>query len=125
MPVKGGDRTVKKDRMVLSQKLVVQGSDTVMIPVGEVPVISGPAEFTLNNWTSCLCMALNFLRCGSPEVVIWATPHVLDEEECLTFQKDLNKSLDVLSGKKAEFTNEYRGDGVFVIRYLREDSQKP
>lgn len=91
-----------RSQTVQNLKLVLQASDTVMVPKGEVPTLLGPNNGLIANWLGVLVMAVNFIRCGAPEVCI-VSEHVMQEimrRERLSLDHlllELNRTLGCMS----------------------------
>lgn len=104
-----------KSRTILSAKikLVAQGSDIVMIPVGEVPILSG-CDRDGDRQTAD---AINFIRCGCPSVTIYF-PYLVTMSEVAEPTEEkvevISKELELLSPD--EFVASSPRRGVIEIR---------
>lgn len=92
-----------------NSKLIFQGKDIVSIPVGGVPILIGPSPEPFEGslaWIEVLAQAINFIRCGCPEVVIYSecvgNPHNRSDSE--QFHQTIKLILDGLSGKQGSFS---------------------
>ncbi len=105
------------------QKFIVQGDDVTMIPVGQ-PVVLPGAHPTSNikDWMHTLGQVLNFIRCGCSEAVIYSVHFhsvQIGNDAVRVFERQLHEALDALSGTHADFTCDYRGEGVFGIYRIK------
>lgn len=129
----------KKLQVALALKLVVQSDDTVMIPVGEVPVLIGPDEGIgerdylreVGRWVPVLATATNFIRCGCPEVRIWsAYAQELEHDKDRAFdvqtkkfealEKQIKRSLSVFGPPYCDVDVRHGGGVIIIARRQNE-----
>jgi hypothetical protein len=114
-----------RSQTVQNLKLVLQASDTVMVPKGEVPSLLGPSDGMIDNWLGVLVMAVNFIRCGAPEVCI-VSEYVLQgikqrrTESLDNMLRELNRTLGCMSSG-CIIRSWNMGQGVLFVEKIQKE----
>ena len=92
---------MRKERLLQTQlRLVVQSDTTVMIPVGETPVLEAGAS---GSGSQCAVTATNFLRCGCPSVQILVHPSSMQMSHLEHFTDEMRGCLASLANPGEQF----------------------
>ena len=117
---KGWRCHMRRERPRQQQKLVIQGVDTVMAPVGDEVVLVVVGELIIENWMQPIAMGVNFLRCGCTVVKIWSAEidelHRFDpQDRLIEFIEAVRRKLEKLSPDKFLFGTYPAGEGFCVL----------